>query len=90
MRNVTVIRTFRVALTADQWSLYDIDGRDAAARALNQWAEDALNTCTTKGEAAQVIATAQDRYSSFGAADSEGYDVMDALLAVAFPQGERK
>jgi hypothetical protein len=90
MENVTVTRTFRVALTADQWALYYIEGRDAAARALNQWAEDALNTCTTKGEAAQLIALAQDRYSSFGAADSEGYEVMRALLTVAFPKGESK
>lgn len=90
MRNVTVTRTFKVALTADQWALYDIEGRDAAAHALNQWAEDALNTCTTEGEAAQVIALAQDRYRSFGAADSEGYAVMYELLNVAFPKGESK
>ena len=86
MKNVDVTRTFRVALTADQWALYDIEGRDVAARALNQFAEYALNTCTTKGDAAEVIALAQDKYSSFGAADTEGmYDVMDELLAVAFP-----
>ncbi len=90
MRNVTVTRAFKVALTADQWALYDIEGRDAAAHTLNQWAEDALNTCTTEGEAAQVIALAQDRYSSFGAADSEGYAVMYELLNVAFPKGESK
>jgi hypothetical protein len=86
MKNVTVTRTFKVELTANQWALYDMIGRDAAARALNRMAEEALNTCTTKGEAAQVIAAAQDKYSNFGAADSEGYDVMDELLAVAFPR----
>jgi hypothetical protein len=86
MKNVTVTRTFKVELTANQWALYDMIGRDAAARALNRMAEEALNTCTTTGEAAQVIAAAQDKYSNFGAADSEGYDVMDELLAVAFPR----
>jgi len=90
MENVTVTRTFKVALTADQWALYNIEGRDAAARALNKFAEDALNSCTTEGEAAQVIALAQYRYRSYGAADSEGYAVMYALLAVAFPKGKRK
>jgi len=88
MLNVTVKRSFKVALTAAQWALYSIEGREEAAQELNKLAEEALNNSATEGEAAQAIALAQDRYSSFGAADSEGYAVMYKLLAVAFPKSQ--
>lgn len=88
MKNVIVTRTVRLALTADQWALYDLPGRDDAAADLNKMAEAALNSATTPGDAAQLIAFAQDKYSSFGAADTEGYTVMNDLIDVAFPQGE--
>lgn len=90
MRNVTVTRTFKVALTADQWALYDIEGRDEAAHELNKLAEEALNTCDAECDMAQLISLAQVKYRRFGAADSEGYAVMYELLNVAFPKGESK
>ena len=86
MNNVTVTRTVRVNLTAGQWALYDIPGRDSAAAKLNRASEAALNSCGTRGEAEALIALALDEQSYFGASDTEGYDVMYDLLDVAFPR----
>ena len=45
MNNVTITHTVNVslALTADQWSLYHIQGRNAAAHGLNRDVAQAIN-----------------------------------------------
>jgi hypothetical protein len=92
MRNVYVTRQFRLCLTADDWSLYGdnqgrlTDERNAAALALNRDAEAALNSCASRSEAGRLIEAALQKYSSLGASDTEGYDVMYQLLDAAFPE----
>jgi len=93
MRNVIVTRKVELALTADDWDLYgDNDGhltdrRIEAAREINKVAEQALSNYT-RTEAYWKISEVLDRYSSLGAADSEGHAVMHDLLDTVYGEGK--
>jgi hypothetical protein len=97
MRNVTISKTIRIRLTADDWQLYGSEGdvaRDMAADEMNEKIETVLNAQTPKGDAWiakeqawLVICGILRQYREFGAYDSEGIHVADDLLKV-FYQGE--
>lgn len=93
MRNVIVKRKVELSLTADDWSLYgDNDGhltdrRNEAAREINKVAEHALSNYT-RTEAYWVIREVLEKYSSLGAADTEGYAVMHDLLDTVYGEGK--
>jgi hypothetical protein len=73
----------RINLTADQWELYQMPGRSAAARALNAAATAAIPIALTAYQRLRSPDLALDhaietrlmpvalRYARFGAADSE-------------------
>ena len=93
MRNVRITKTIRIRLTADDWQLYGHEGdvaRDMAAFEMNAKIENMLNAHPTRTEAAQALGTILNEYSSFGAADSEGYAVASDLFDVFFNQEESK
>lgn len=71
---ITVKRTVTaVALTASHWELYDLPGRDDAAKRLNAAFAEAVNASATAADALKAFTPALRRESNFGAADSEGW-----------------
>lgn len=66
----------KLDLTASDWQLYsDVPGRDVAARRLNRAVERKL----AKGEINSLYEVLYP-YSKWGAADSEGYNVLYQIL----------
>lgn len=65
----------RLNLTADDWQLYSIPGRETAARRLNRAMERKL----AKGEIGSLLDILPP-YSKWGACDSEGYHTIYAVL----------
>lgn len=64
-----------LSLNANDWALYDIEGRDDAAQGLNRDVEMAL----AEGDI-RKLDKVLDRYSKWGAADSEGYHTIARIL----------
>lgn len=71
--NVTIRLTAQVSLTADDWCLYDIEGRDEAAAAMNAAAELVIKTSSNADEAIRLFALMLPKWSDFGASDTEPY-----------------
>ena len=65
----------KLGLTADDWQLYNLPGRDRAAKGLNRAVERKL----AKGEI-NSLAEVLYPYSKWGAADTEGYDTLCRIL----------
>lgn len=92
MKGVTVIRnpSIKLDLTADDWQLYDEEdcpNRNNAAEVLNRGIEDVLNTSDNFYSQAEKIKRCHallGAYSAYGAADSEGYAVLDGILSEFF------
>lgn len=67
MSPIKITKTLELSLSADEWSLYNIEGRDAAALAINSGVAEALNAGNPRAAHA-VLRSFED----FGAADTEG------------------
>jgi len=67
--------TIKCNLTASDWQLYNIPGRDLAAEQLNRAVEEKL----AKGELSSITSVLTP-FSEFGATDSEGYQVLGQIL----------
>ena len=65
----------KLNLTADEWQLYSIPGRDRAAKGLNRAVERKL----AKGEIS-TLGEVLYPYSKWGAADSEGFHTLERIL----------
>lgn len=66
----------KINLTADDWQLYgEVPGRNMAARRLNRAVEKKL----AKGEIGSLTEVLSP-FSTWGAADSEGYHTLYAIL----------
>jgi hypothetical protein len=81
MRGVEIIKTLQLTLTADEWELYDIPGRDEAAFQLNRGIEEIIND-------SEIPVLMKMRYcdkilggfAEYGAADSEGFRMIDDIF----------
>lgn len=88
MKGVYVKRNpvIKLSLTADDWQLYSGDDypcRDSVAVGLNRGIEDVLNTSDnfySKEEKIKKCNALLATYSTYGAADSEGYAVLHTIL----------
>jgi hypothetical protein len=88
MKGVYVKRnpTIKLDLTADDWQLYSGDDypyRDSVTVSLNRGIEDILNTSSnfySREEKIKKCNALLGAYSNYGAADSEGYAVLDTIL----------
>jgi hypothetical protein len=88
MKGVYVKRnpTIKLSLTADDWQLYSGDDypyRDSVTVSLNRGIEDILNTSSnfySRVEKIKKCNALLGTYSNYGAADSEGYAVLDTIL----------
>lgn len=76
--HVHISKAVSLSLTADDWGLYDIEGRDDVAICLNQAVSVAL-TWSDKPVARGKIEKALEEYSKWGAADTEGYDTVQRI-----------
>lgn len=87
MNNVTITHTptISLALTADQWALYHISGRDQCAHRLNRDVAQAINEALGAAEAREAVGGVLDSECEFGADDTEGRYVMEKLLSLAYP-----
>lgn len=74
----------KLGLTADDWQLYSIPGRDRAAKGLNRAVERKL----AKGEI-HTLPEVLHPYEKWGATDSEGYDTLFRILDKLGFDGER-
>lgn len=76
MRNMMTIRKhIELHLTADDWQLYDKEGREHAATLINQFVEKKLNA----GEPNKAVDVLY-AFSQFGAADSEGLYMLEQII----------
>lgn len=80
---VHIAKVITLSLTADDWALYNIEGRDDAAIALNEAVSVALNYLT-KGGAIGKIEEALEKYSDWGANDTEGHATVRQILGLFY------
>ena len=75
----------RLSLTADDWQLYDgtgYEGRDRVAEALNRGIVEVIND--TEGRKPDRCYNVLHKWSHYGAADTEGYDMLDTIFSTVF------
>jgi len=72
-------------LTADDWQLYDKLDSDVIAGQLNQCIADAINNSMDQVDALRECDSILVKYAAWGAADSEGYAMLDRIMYKAFP-----
>ena len=76
--HVHIEKVVTLSLTADDWGLYHIDGREQTASNLNQAVSVALNSFNQVASR-KKIEEALDKYRKWGAADTEGYDTVQQI-----------
>lgn len=86
MRNVNVTTQLRIALTADDWQLYDKPGRQSAALELNKRVEAAINAAPGANAAYDLGECELAKFAAYGAHDTEGRAVLARLVALRFPR----
>lgn len=85
MKNLTVRSIVSVKFTADQWELFDDDGRDAAAAALNSALEAAVNAeNSTPASVYAAMQPVQHQYAELGADDGEAGWLIDKVAQLTF------
>jgi len=79
---ITKTFTITVHATADDWQLYDLPGREAAAIALNRRFEKLVNKGAKRSEVRNGMRLSD--YANLGAADTEGRYFVEDLLDKTF------
>lgn len=74
----------KLTYTADQWELYDKPGRGNVAIKLNHGMEARIHLAPTRREF--KLGDLLDKHAAFGAADSEGYRMVEYILDKAYPE----
>jgi hypothetical protein len=77
--HVHITKHIALSLTADDWELYHIDGREDAANCLNQAVAVALNRSVLKSQARTQIEAALNEYRQWGADDTEGHATVQRI-----------
>jgi hypothetical protein len=81
----------KLEFTADDWQLYDGEGyerRDVAARVMNEQIANAIHVAKSKGQAYMICQKILQRWDEFGAADSEGWQMLDFIFRTVYGEGE--
>lgn len=84
MRNMKLTVSVECNLTADQWQLYDKNGRDFAAQELNATFAAAVNSGARKSDIMPAMRPVMKKWEDLGAADSEAYHTIEDMMEVAF------
>lgn len=80
---VHIAKVISLSLTADDWGLYHIEGRDDVAICLNQAVSVALSW-SEKPVARVKIEKALEEYSDWGANDTEGHATVRQILGLFY------
>lgn len=80
------VKVSDVSYSADNWKLFDQPGRDECAVRLNQAFADLVNSGLSRTEVEAQFESVLNRSenANLGAADSEGYYMMERLLKKVF------
>jgi hypothetical protein len=85
MITFTNISNIKISYSADDWELYDIDGRDRAADELNAGVAALMSNWPSKADVKwKEIETLLFNYVDYGAADSEGYQMVDYIFSKVY------
>lgn len=88
MPKIEIQRRLTLNLTADDWQLYhSIVGKDAAAADLNKQIAEAINNSSNAKEARVKCDPVLRKHEKFGAADTEGFEMLEHILEEVFPNG---
>lgn len=76
---ITVRRMVDIECTADDWGLYDMEDREVAAKYLSR--EFSFYATThEKADCRHKMISILEEWSTYGAADTEGYNTMETIL----------
>jgi hypothetical protein len=78
----------KLTLTADDWQLYGCERRDIAARTMNQQIADAIHCAGSRSRAYMECQRILKRWEEFGAADTEGWAMLDYIFCTVYGEGE--
>lgn len=73
-------KTWTLEMDADDWELYDNEGREAAARDMSNRFEQLINSGIDSYDVYKQMSKILQEYETFGAADSEGYRAVERIL----------
>lgn len=72
MKGLEITTTAKIDFSADRWELFDLPGRDEAAKALNEALQAAINAPgSTESSVHQAMRSVRSKYAHLGADDSE-------------------
>lgn len=83
MKGVSIVRIIKLDLTADDWQLYSVFGRDYVAREMNQKIQHILNDNNLPGQrtyAEQLCFGVLRDWIKYGANDTEGRSVLQSII----------
>jgi hypothetical protein len=83
---IKIRSTVELNLSADDWSLYGMKGREEIAKKLNRELEERINKATSRSEFEYGNLLSQ--YSDYGASDSEGFQMVEHVLNKVFDRSE--
>lgn len=76
--NIQIRSTLTLNLSADDWQLYGLEGREEVAQQLNRELEERINKAETRREFKH--GDLLSKHSDFGASDSEGFAMVEHIL----------
>jgi hypothetical protein len=81
----------KLTLTADDWALYSGEGyerRDVAASIMNEQIANSIHAAGSRSRAYTECQRVLQRWDEFGAADSEGWAMLDFIFRTVYGEGE--
>lgn len=81
MDKLAITRSARITFTADDWELFDEEGRDQAALDLNKALEDAVNAPGANADLVwRGMREMQRRHDQLGADDGEAARIIEMVI----------
>lgn len=81
---IDIKRFITLSLSAEDWSLYRRHEAQNIADKLNAEVAQAINSAAQMPEALHVASLVLIKYDDFGANDTEGRDVLESIVRIAF------
>lgn len=81
MKGLELTITAKIDFSADRWELFDLPGRDEAAKALNEALQEAINAPgSTESSVYQAMRVVCSQYAELGANDSEADHLIESVV----------
>lgn len=84
VKKLEIKKIISLSYSEEDWELYDKEGSAEVARSLNRKLEELVNTGCPREEVQREMEKTLNLYSAWGAADSEGYNMVDHILDRVF------